>query len=116
MIWSRFRGVSGTTRLIRYLAHRLVPLEECLDDTSQKLSCLHQKMPFIFFAAKQKCLIRGFVLFFYGKRMGIDIRLRFGCCWKNNDLKTHCWIMVQDGPCYETDEFLNEFEMLIDYV
>lgn len=115
MLLSRFRGVPGTIHLIRLLADRLAPLKACLDDTSRKLSCFHRKMPFLFFAAKQKCLIRGFVLFFYGKRMGIDIRLRFGCCWKNNEIKTHCWILVQDSPCYETAEFLEEFEMLIEY-
>lgn len=94
----------------------MMPLESLsLDTLSDKIDWLHRHMPSLLLAKKQKCLIRGFVLFFYGKRMGLDTRLRFGCQWEGDLLKTHCWILEDGVVRFELDEVIKEYETLYDY-
>lgn len=115
ILLSRLYGVTKTIRIIKRIV-RMMPLESLsLDTLSDKIDLLHQRMPFLLLAKKQKCLIRGFLLFFYGKRLGLDIWLRFGCQWEGDQLKTHCWILESGVVRYEVDEVIKEYETLFDY-
>ena len=115
IIMSRFYGVTATIRAINWLG-RMLPLKtKLLDTVSDRADILYQRFPFLFVARRQKCLIRGFLLFFFGKRMGVDICLRFGCQLENSLLKTHCWILENNIIRYEVDEVVKEYVTLIDY-
>ncbi len=115
IVFSRFCGVTKTIRVIEVFV-RILPLKEkSFCDISEKAESLYQRTPFLFIAKKQKCLIRGFLLFFFGKRMGLDICLRFGCQWENNILKTHCWILENNIVRFEVDEVIKEYDTLVDY-
>lgn len=115
IVLSRFFGVTKTIWFIKQLV-RILPLQnQSLDDISEKAGFLHQRIPFLFIARKQKCLIRGFLLFFFGKRMKLDICLRFGCELEDNTLKTHCWILENNAVRFEANEIINKYGTLVDY-
>lgn len=115
--WSRVKGVTGTIRLIKKMAHFLPPVKPGAEEISEEITFLHKRFPFLFLAKDQKCLIRGFLLFFYGKRMGLNMRLRFGCCWDDDkdDMKVHCWILLENKYFYEIAEVIDEYELLVEY-
>lgn len=115
IIISRFFGVTTTIRVIHLLGRTLPLKAKLLDTVSYRIDLLYQRFPFLFVAKKQKCLIRGFLLFFFGKRMRFDICLRFGCQLENERLKTHCWILENNIIRYEVDEVIKEYVTLIDY-
>jgi hypothetical protein len=115
MGWSRFRGVTGTVSMIRWLVEHLPPKAGSLEMVSDKVSRLHRRFPFLFVGRRQKCLIRGFLLLFYAKRMGLDVLLRFGCRWEGDALKTHCWIVRGDVSLFEVADVLDEYETLVEY-
>lgn len=115
MAWSRIKGVSETIRVIRRLAAFLPPIAPDADRISETISSLHKRFPFLFIAASQKCLIRGFLIFFYGQRMKLNMRLQFGGLWADNELRIHCWILLEDRYFYEVPDVINEYELLVEY-
>jgi hypothetical protein len=90
--------------------------EESLDNFSNKIDLLLRRLPFLFLCRKQKCLIRGFLLYFYGKRLGMDICLRFGSQWEQGKLKNHCWIIQEGIIRYEAENVIREYVTIIEYV
>lgn len=115
ILLSRLCGVTKTIRIMKRIVRMMPHQSLSLDTLSDKMDWLYRHMPLIFLARKQKCLIRGFLLFFYGKRMGLDICLRFGCQWEEGQLKTHCWIVEGGVVRYEIDSVIDEYETLFDY-
>ena len=113
--WSHFRGVPGTIRLIRRLARTLPKRQRSIEGYLHKLNLLLNHMPFLFPARKQGCLIRGFLLFFYGKRFDMDVRLCFGAKWSQDELKTHCWILEQGFARFEVTDVIKDYVVLVEY-
>jgi hypothetical protein len=115
MIASQMKGVTTAIRLIRTLAEWF-PLETgCIDDYSIQIDRLIKKWPFLFLCHKQNCLIRGLLLFFYGKRCKMDVRLNFGSRRINHRFDTHCWI-VQNGVIrFEVEDVIRQYTTLVEY-
>ena len=116
--FSRLRGISGTIRLIRLIASALPMHKVSLDTVSIKIDLIINRMPCLFFAGKQKCLIRGLLLYFYGKRMGENIHLTFGCKWEDKEkrnLKTHCWIVHNGNIRFEVNDIIDKYVTLVEY-
>ena len=113
--WSRFCGVTKTIRLARRLARAFPLQEELLDSFSKKADLLLCCLPFLFLDRKQGCLIRGFLLYFYGKRLGLKVRLHFGSQWKQGKLRNHCWIVQQGVVRYEVEEVIRDYVTIIEY-
>jgi hypothetical protein len=47
------------------------------------------------------CLIRGLTLYWFLRRMGADVSLRFGMGRMNGGMEGHCWIVYQGEPLAE---------------
>ena len=113
---SHFCGVPKTIRVIQHLAQALPLQEGDIDFFSQKVDLVLRRLfPFLFLARKQNCLTRGFLLYFYGKRLGQDICLRFGSQFDHGKLKTHCWILEQGVIRFEVEEVIRDYVVLIEY-
>lgn len=113
--WSRFRGVPQTIRLIRRLAQAFPLRKGAIHIFSERVNLLLRRLPFLFLARHQSCLIRGFLLYFYGKRLGIDICLHFGSQLDQGKFKTHCWILEQGIIRYEVEEVIRDYVVLVEY-
>lgn len=116
--FSRLRGISGTIHLIRLIVSALPMYEVSLDTVSKKIDLIINRIPFLFIARKQKCLIRGLLLYFYGKRMGQNIHLSFGCKWEDKErrnLKTHCWIVHNGNIRFEVNDIIDKYVTLVEY-
>ncbi|MFC1888923.1 lasso peptide biosynthesis protein [Thermodesulfobacteriota bacterium] len=102
--------------MIRFLARVLPSKRGSLDRYSSRINGLLQRFPNLFFIGKrQRCLIRGFLLFFFGKRLNQDVRLRFGSKRENGILRTHCWI-VQGGTIrFDDEESIGQYVVLVEY-
>jgi len=117
IVISRVQGVPKTVKIIKKIV-QLIPKQstyESLDEISKQVDFLYNHFSFLFIAKKQKCLLRGFLLFFYGKRMERDVCLRFGCQWEDNNLKVHCWILENNDVRFELEDVIAEYETLLDY-
>ena len=116
--FSRLRGISGTIRLIRLIVSALPMHKVSLDTVSIKIDLIINRVPCLFIAKKQKCLIRGLLLYFYGKRMGQNIHLTFGCKWEDKErrnLKTHCWIIHNGNIRFEVSNIIDNYVTLVEY-
>lgn len=113
---SRLLGVSGAVRTIHLLVSVLPHRKGTLESISDKLDALlGGRLSFLFLAKKQRCLIRGFVLFFYGKRFRLDVGLRFGCRRKDGILVTHCWIVRDGEVLFERQSVIDDYVVLVAY-
>ncbi|MBW1820473.1 MAG: hypothetical protein JRI92_01715 [Deltaproteobacteria bacterium] len=116
--FSRLRGISGTIRLIRLIVSALPMHKVSLDTVSKKIDLIINRVPCLFIARKQKCLIRGLLLYFYGKRMEQNIHLTFGCKWEDKErrnLKTHCWIVHNGNIRFEVNDIIDKYVTLVEY-
>jgi len=116
--FSRLRGISGTIRLIRLVVSALPMYKVSLDTVSKKIDLIINRVPCLFIARKQKCLIRGLLLYFYGKRMEQNIHLTFGCKWEDKErrnLKTHCWIVHNGNIRFEVNDIIDKYVTLVEY-
>ncbi len=113
--WSCLHGVSKTIFLVHRLARALPLNKGSLDGFSDKVNLLLRLLPFLFLGRKQGCLLRGFLLYFYGKRLNMDVRLRFGSQWGHGKLKTHCWILQEGVVRFETEDVIRDYVMLLEY-
>jgi hypothetical protein len=116
--FSRLRGISGAIRLIRLIASALPMHKGLLNTFSEIIDLNLSRIPYLFFARKQKCLIRGLLLYFYGKRMGENIHLTFGCKWEDKErrnLKTHCWIVHNGNIRFEVSNIIDNYVTLVEY-
>jgi hypothetical protein len=112
---SRRKGITTTVRYIGRLG-RVLPLPKGdLEAYSDNIDILFDTFPFLFLAAKQRCLLRGLLLYFFGKRRRIDIRLQFGSKRTDNGLETHCWISHGRKIQFEVKEVIEQYTPLVEY-
>lgn len=116
-MWSRLCGLAATIALINRWADRLRLAEISLDDVSERVERAYARYRFLFVARRQKCLIRGFLIFFYAKRARMDIRLIFGAAddGKGRPPKWHCWIVADNEVKYEMQDVIDTYTPFIEY-
>ena len=113
---SRIKGISPTIRLIRRLA-ALAPADGCcIEDYSRSIDRLVKRKPFLFWARHRTCLIRGLLLYYFGKRNRLEVRLSFGSKPAARGFDTHCWIVLEGTIRFEVDEVIKQYTPLIEYV
>lgn len=116
VLCSRLLGVPGAICVIRLLVSVMPPRKGTLESISDKLDALlGGRLSFLFLAKKQRCLIRGLILFYYGKRLRLDVGLRFGCRRKDGMLKTHCWIVRDGVVLFERKGVIDNYVVLVEY-
>jgi hypothetical protein len=112
---SRFRGVTTTTRIARR-AGRLFPISNGkLGDYSDKIDLLLRKVPFFFIARKQRCLVRGFLIYFFGKRRQMQVHLHFGSRKTDIGFDSHCWITHNTNVRFEVEDVIKQYTTLVEY-
>ncbi len=112
---ARWQGVTPTVRLIKKIAPWVPISKGGLGEYSDRIDALLKNFPFLFYAHRQVCLIRGLLLFFFGKRRKLDIRLHFGSKIVNGEFNTHCWILLDGEIRFEVDEVIRQYTTLIEY-
>jgi hypothetical protein len=116
MACGRIFGVPKTIRFILFFAGALRLRKGSLDRYSEEINSLLCRFPNLFFIGKrQRCLIRGFLLYFYGKRLNQDICLRFGSKLESGILRTHCWIVQQGMSRFEDEDSVGHYVVLVEY-
>lgn len=117
MLWNRFFGISSTIKLIKRCATLTTASDESLESISNKVDKCRQRAPYLFLFRKQKCLIRGYLLYFFGKNTGRDIRLVFGATKTNCSglVAWHCWILEQDQIKFEVPTVIEMYVPFIEY-
>ena len=114
-VTARLKGVTFTIRMIQWASHRMPLQTGSLSEYSEQIDGLVKTLPFLFINRKQKCLIRGLVLYFMGKRLKLNVILHFGSKIENQRFNTHCWIS-QDGQIrFEVDEVIQQYTSLVRY-
>jgi hypothetical protein len=112
---SRRKGITATIRFIRLIGESLPLSKGDLGAYSNNIDTLLDRFPFLFLARKQRCLLRGLLLYFFGKRRGIDIRLQFGSKKTDSGLDTHCWISHGRKIRFEVEEVIKQYTLLVEY-
>lgn len=123
ILWSRVFGVASTVRFIKLLARSLPFHDASLDVDSARIERCYKRFRYLFIARRQKCLIRGFLLYFYGKRARRDVRLIFGAAPLENpdsrvDLaspKWHCWITEAHQLKFEVSEVIGQYTPFLEF-
>ncbi len=115
MAASRLQGITPTIRLMCRIG-KLIPLVNGnLGTYSKSIDKLLDRFPFLFIAGKQRCLVRGLLLYFFGKRHQMDIRLQFGSKQVNNGFDTHCWIKLNRQVQFEVEDVIKQYMVLVEY-
>jgi hypothetical protein len=112
---ARWRGVTPTVRMITWMASRLPATRGEFGHYSGRIDALLKNVPFLFVAHRQKCLIRGLLLFFFGKRRKLDVQLHFGSKIDHQKFNTHCWIVLDGKIHFEVDDVIRQYTTLIEY-
>jgi hypothetical protein len=86
-----------------------------LETLSRQVDRWYSVLRPLFLAADQKCLIRGLLLYFYGKRMGYEVRLVFGGRKDGGDILWHCWIVDGTGARFELPGPLSEYVPVLEF-
>lgn len=116
VLCSRLWGVSGAVRIILLLVSISPPRKGTLENISDRMDALlGGRLSFLFLAKRQPCLIRGFILYYYGKRFRLDVGLRFGCRQKDGVLQTHCWIVRDGVVLFERNGVIDKYVVLVEY-
>ena len=115
IIAARGLGVTRTVRLIKWMSPWLPLNKGDLGDYSDRIDALLKNLPYFFYAHRQACLIRGLLLFFFGKRRKLDIQLHFGSKIVNQRFNSHCWISLDGKVRFEVDEVIRQYTTLIEY-
>jgi hypothetical protein len=112
---SQAKGVTKAIRFINYLGNLFPQTGIKLDQYSSLIDKLIKRCPFLLIAGKQACLIRGLLLYFFGKRNGLNIKLCFGSKQTNRGFDTHCWIVCDGRILYEVDKVIKQYTTLVEY-
>jgi hypothetical protein len=117
VLWSRLFGVRPTIRLIQAWARRLKLADASLDGVSDCIERSYRRYRVLFVARRQKCIVRGFLLYFYGKRARLDVRLIFGAAASEPGRapKWHCWIVLDDVVRFEVPEVIGQYTPFIEF-
>jgi len=88
-----------------------------LDLDSERIERCYSRFRYLFIARRQKCLIRGFLLYFYGKRARADVRLIFGAAKSENhgSPKWHCWITEAYQLKFEVSEVIGKYTPFLEF-
>jgi len=113
---ARWQGVTRTVRFIKKIASWLPLYAGDLDQYSIRIDKLRENLPFLFFAHRQGCLIRGLLLLFFGKRRKLNVQLHFGSKIVDQRFDTHCWISLDGKVRFEVDEVVRQYTPLIEYM
>lgn len=99
------------------LAERLPRHDSPLEADSERIERCYSRLRYLFIARKQKCLIRGFLLYFYGKRAGKDVRLIFGAAPSERcgSPKWHCWIVEASRLKFEVPEVIETYTPFLEF-
>jgi len=103
-------------RVIKKIASWLPLYAGDLDQYSIRIDKLRENLPFLFFAHRQGCLIRGLLLLFFGKRRKLNVQLHFGSKIVDQRFDTHCWISLDGKVRFEVDEVVRQYTPLIEYM
>lgn len=114
-IVSRLRGITATIKFIGRAADLLPSSNGELGAYSNSINALFDGLPFLFIARKQRCLLRGLLIYFFGKRKDLDIRLQFGSRKTKIGFDTHCWISLDGQVQFEVKEVIDQYTALIEY-
>jgi len=112
---ARWRGVTPTVRFIKRMTPWLPSAKGDLDDYSDRIDGLLKMVPFLFYARRQGCLIRGLLLFFFGKRRKLAIELHFGSKIVDQTFNSHCWIILDGEIRFEVDSVIQQYTTLVEY-
>lgn len=112
---SRLKGITATVKLICRIGESLPLAKGDLGTYSNSIDLLLERFPFLFLCRKQHCLLRGLLLYFFGKRLGIDIRLHFGSKKTDSGFDTHCWIAHGRQIQFEVEKVIKQYTRLIEY-
>jgi len=112
---SRLRGVTSTIRLIGRIGGALPLTRGSVGAYSAAIDRLLRQVPLLFIARKQRCLVRGYLIYFFGKRRQLDIRLHFGSKQTVGGFDTHCWIEQGRRIRFELEEVISQYTRLIEY-
>lgn len=115
MVLSRHRGITATIHFIGRGCRLLPMAKENLGAYSSRIDFLLERFPFLFMGRKQRCLLRGLLLYFFGKRRRMDIRLQFGSKASETGFDTHCWITHEQKVRFEVEEVINQYTLLVEY-
>lgn len=99
------------------LARSLPPRNSPLEADSERIERCYARFRHLFVARGQKCLIRGFLLYFYGKRAGKDVRLIFGAAPSEDSgaPKWHCWIVEARQLKFEVPEVIGAYTPFLEF-
>jgi len=112
---ARVCGLPKTIRIIDWLAKALPARRGLLDRYSERIDLLLDRFPYVLIGRKQRCLIRGFYLYFFGKRLHQDVCLRVGNKLEDGTPKVHCWILQEGMVRFEDQETIEPYVVLVDY-
>lgn len=117
MLSTRLFGIPLTVRLIGRCARRLVLADISLDRLSERIDRSYDRYRYLYIARRQKCLIRGLLLYFYAKRAHLDVRLIFGAADSGPGAppKWHCWIALGDQVKFEVPDVIGTYTPFVEY-
>ena len=115
IVLSRHSGITATIRFIGRSCQLLPMVKENLGAYSNRIDFLLERFPFLFIGRKQRCLLRGLLLYFFGKRRRMDIRLHFGSKASETGFDTHCWITHEHKVQFEVADVVNQYTPLVEY-
>jgi hypothetical protein len=115
MVLSRHRGITATIRFIGRACNLLPMTKKNLGAYSDRIDFLLERFPFLFMGRKQRCLMRGLLLYFHGKRRRMDIRLQFGSKASEDGFDTHCWVTLKQKVQFEVEDEVNQYTLLVEY-
>ncbi len=116
ILLSRWLGVPSTMKWIVRAARWDWSGSADLDSISNRLDWWLKKTPWLFIGHRQKCLIRGFVLYYQAKRRRLNVSLTFGA--KSGVLGVpdwHCWLAIDGKIHYEVAEVIQQYVPMLVY-
>lgn len=113
MLVAHKAGITKTIRWMQRLTTQYPAHTGDISAYSDKIDKIVKKHPFLF--GPQICLIRGLMLFYFGKRRGMNVQLKFGSKIVPDGFETHCWIVLDGKVHFEVDEVIRQYVTLVEY-
>lgn len=112
-------GVKRTIRVINFFAAFGYSQFLSIAKVSENLQWAYTRLSFLVIGKKQKCLWRGYTLYYYAKCAQQPVKLVFGVKQderiQDNELNWHCWIELNDSPLFETPEVIEQYHRFIEF-
>jgi len=113
--YCRLTNVPRCMRMINTFTQWLPSAMGDLNLIAEMVDRLLTHSPWLFIYKRQVCLIRGLIVYFYGKRLRKDVTLQFGSKFSQGKLRTHCWTRHENTIYFESEAAIREYVVLIDY-